>query len=221
TPLTVIVGMAQELRTSFDEFSGEVVRDLIGVIADQASELANIVQDLLVIGRSDAGGSIVINREPIAIDQELTDCLKLYLPGDREIELDLDSSQPVMADAMRLRQVLRNLLTNAVRYGGPNLRAVVKQNSLFTTLALCDDGAGIPPEDVNEIFRPYVRSSSGPALPGSMGLGLAVARKLSQLMGGDLVYERREQWSVFEMTLPTAAVERNRNHLRAVETAVS
>jgi signal transduction histidine kinase len=54
-----------------------------------------------------------------------------------------------------------------------------------------------------------------------MGLGLAVARKLSQLMGGDLVYERREEWSVFEMTLPTAIVEKKRAHLRAVESAVS
>ncbi|HEX5722239.1 MAG TPA: PAS domain-containing sensor histidine kinase [Acidimicrobiia bacterium] len=221
TPLTVIVGMAQELRSSFDEFSGEAARDLIGVIADQASDLANIVQDLLVIGRSDGGGSLVINRESIAIDEELKACLKLYLPADREIELNLDSSQPVVADALRLRQVLRNLLTNAIRYGGPNLRAIVKQNSLFTTFSLWDDGTGVPPEDVNEIFQPYVRSRSGPALPGSMGLGLAVARKLSQLMGGDLVYERRGEWSVFEMTLPTALVEKKRAHLRAVESAVS
>lgn len=221
TPLTVIVGMAQELRSSFDEFSGDVARDLIGVIADQASDLANIVQDLLVIGRSDGGGSLVINRESIAIDEELKACLKLYLPSEREIELKLDSSQPVVADALRLRQVLRNLLTNAVRYGGPNLKAIVKQNSLFTTFSLCDDGTGVPPEDVNEIFQPYVRSRSGPALPGSMGLGLAVARKLTQLMGGDLVYERRGEWSVFEMTLPTALTETNRAHLRAVESAVS
>ena len=221
TPLTVIVGMAQELRSSFDEFSGDLARDLIGVIADQASDLANIVQDLLVIGRSDGGGSLVINRESIAIDEELKACLKLYLPADREIELKLDSSQPVVADALRLRQVLRNLLTNAVRYGGPNLKAIVKQNSLFTTFSLWDDGTGVPPEDVNEIFQPYVRSRSGPALPGSMGLGLAVARKLTQLMGGDLVYERRGEWSAFEMTLPTALAETNRAHLRAVESAVS
>jgi PAS domain S-box-containing protein len=221
TPLTVIVGMAQELRSSFDEFSGDVARDLIGVIADQSSDLANIVQDLLVIGRSDGGGSLVINRESIAIDEELKACLQLYLPADREIELNLDSSLPVVADALRLRQVLRNLLTNAVRYGGPHLKAIIKQNSLFTTFSLWDDGTGVPPEDVNEIFQPYVRSRSGPALPGSMGLGLAVARKLSQLMGGDLVYERREEWSVFEMTLPTAIVEKKRAHLRAVESAVS
>jgi signal transduction histidine kinase len=54
-----------------------------------------------------------------------------------------------------------------------------------------------------------------------MGLGLAVARKLSQLMGGDLVYERRQGWSVFEMNLPTAVVERKQPHHRAVESAVS
>lgn len=221
TPLTVIVGMAQELRSAFDEFSPDVAKDLISVIADQAGDLANIVQDLLVIGRSDAGGSIVINREPIEIDQELSACLKLYLPEDRETELDLYARQPVMADPLRLRQVFRNLLTNAARYGGPNLRVLVRQNSMFTTVGLWDNGTGIPPEDTDEIFQPYVRSSSGPELPGSMGLGLAVARKLSRLMGGDLVYERREEWSVFEMTLPTGVVDRKRSHLRAVKSAVS
>jgi PAS domain S-box-containing protein len=219
TPLTVIVGMAQELRNSFDEFETMDIRDLIGVIADQASDLANIVQDLLVIGRSDGGGSIAINPEPIDIEQELTACLKLYLPPDCSVERDFESSRPVTADPLRLRQVLRNLLTNAVRYGGPSLRAIVKQNTLFTTIALWDNGIGIPPEDVEEIFQPYVRSSTGPALPGSMGLGLAVARKLSQLMGGDLAYHRRDNWSVFEMTLPTAAAQTGRSHLRVVETA--
>jgi PAS domain S-box-containing protein len=219
TPLTVIVGMAQELRNSFDEFETMDIRDLIGVIADQASDLANIVQDLLVIGRSDGGGSIAINPEPIDIEQELTACLKLYLPPDCSVERDFESSRPVTADPLRLRQVLRNLLTNAVRYGGPSLRAIVKQNTLFTTIALWDNGIGIPPEDVEEIFQPYVRSSTGPALPGSMGLGLAVARKLSQMMGGDLAYHRRDDWSVFEMTLPTAAAQTGRSHLRVVETA--
>jgi signal transduction histidine kinase len=189
------------------------------VIADQASDLANIVQDLLVIGRSDGGGSIAINPEPIDIEQELTACLKLYLPPDCSVERDFESSRPVTADPLRLRQVLRNLLTNAVRYGGPSLRAIVKQNTLFTTIALWDNGIGIPPEDVEEIFQPYVRSSTGPALPGSMGLGLAVARKLSQMMGGDLAYHRRDDWSVFEMTLPTAAAQAGRSHLRVVETA--
>jgi signal transduction histidine kinase len=202
--LTVIVGMEEELRKSFDEFDPADVKDLIGVIADQSSELANIVQDLLVIGRADAGGQLVIKPEPIDLDEELGTCVGLYVPSDRSAELDLAAESPVLADPFRLRQVVRNLLTNAVRYGGPKLRLEAKQNALFTTVSLWDNGVGIAPDDVARIFDPYVRSTSGPELPGSMGLGLAVARKLTQLMGGELVYDRRDGWSVFEITLPTA-----------------
>jgi len=204
TPLTVIVGMAEELRRSFDDFQSEDIRELIGVIADQSSELSNIVQDLLVIGRADAGGQLVIKPEPIDLDQELGTCLELYVPADRTAELQLAAERPVMADPFRLRQVVRNLLTNAVRYGGPSLRLEANQNALFTTICVWDDGDGIPQDDVDRIFDPYVRSDTAPALPGSMGLGLAVARKLSLLMGGELVYERRDEWSVFQITLPTA-----------------
>ena len=205
TPLTVILGMAEELRSSFDEFGPDQIKDLIDVIADQAGDLSNIVQDLLVMGRSDAGGSIVITSSEVDLDHELADCLKHYLPAGHPVEAQFGSSRPVQADPLRLRQVVRNLLTNAVRYGGPRLRLCVSQNDLFTTVALWDDGPGIPAEDVEEIFQPYVRSTSGPALPGSMGLGLAVARRLSQLMGGDLVYRREGPWSVFEMSVPTSS----------------
>jgi PAS domain S-box-containing protein len=207
TPLTVIVGMAEELRRSFDEFSAADIKDLIGVIADQSSELSNIVQDLLVIGRADGGGGIVIKAEPIDLDTELGTCVELYVPKDRSTDLSLLAELPVLADPFRLRQVVRNLLTNAVRYGGPKLRLQAVQNNLFTTISLWDDGDGIPTDEVSRIFDPYVRSAVGPALPGSMGLGLAVCRKLTELMGGELIYERRDGWSVFQITLPTARAE--------------
>ncbi|MBA3360680.1 MAG: PAS domain-containing sensor histidine kinase [Acidimicrobiia bacterium] len=206
TPLTVIVGMAEELRRSFDDFAEGDKRDLIGVIADQSSELANIVQDLLVIGRSDADGKLLIKPEPIDLLGELGTCVKLYLPPDRALEMSLVAGLPVLADPFQLRQVVRNLLTNAVRYGGLQLRLESVQDPEFTTVSLYDDGDGVPPDDIARIFDPYVRSATGPAVPGSMGLGLTVARMLSQLMGGDLVYERRDGWSVFQISLPTARV---------------
>lgn len=207
TPLTVIVGMAEELRGSFEDFSAETVKDLIEVIAGQARDLADIVSDLLVIGRSDAGGAIVINSETVDLEQELSACLKLYWPPGRKVHTEPGSGVSVLADPLRLRQVVRNLLTNAVRYGGDELKLCIQPNKMFTSLSLCDNGPGIPDQEAERIFQPYVRSATGPALPGSMGLGLAVARRLSQLMGGDLVYRRDGEWSVFELTLPTAVVD--------------
>jgi signal transduction histidine kinase len=92
----------------------------------------------------------------------------------------------------------RNLMTNAVRYGGSTIRLSATQDEGLTIICLADDGPGIPEEEEAGIFEPYVRSRSTPASAGSMGVGLAVARKLSRLMGGDLVYRRRAGWSSFE-----------------------
>ncbi|MGI8517231.1 MAG: ATP-binding protein [Acidimicrobiia bacterium] len=64
----------------------------------------------------------------------------------------------MLADPFRLRQVVRNLLTNAVRYGGPQLRLESVQDPEFTTVSLYDDGDGVPPDDIARIFDPYVRS---------------------------------------------------------------
>jgi signal transduction histidine kinase len=64
-----------------------------------------------------------------------------------------------------------------------------------------DDGPGVPPGEEEAIFQPYIRNRSDQALPGSIGLGLSVSRRLARLMGGDLVYSR-DHGSVFELSLP-------------------
>jgi signal transduction histidine kinase len=199
--------MAEELRRDFKQFSSDDVHQLIELIADQSRDLANIVQDLLVIGRADAGGSLVINPSAVDLKTEIVHALEVYVPFDRTPDVDIEIANHVWADSGRLRQIIRNLVTNAVRYGGPNLKVRVIQDQDMTTMSLADDGKGVAPEDVDQIFLPYVRSKAGPALPGSMGLGLAVARKLCKLMGGDLTYRREDGWSVFEVTVPTARTE--------------
>jgi PAS domain S-box-containing protein len=202
TPLTVILGLAEELRRDLDHFRPDDVRDLIDLIADQSRDLANIVQDLLVIGRADAGGSIVINAGEVDVSAELATALELYVPAERACSLEGGEGLTAWVDPGRFRQVIRNLVTNAVRYGGPEIKASVGKDRAFTYVTLSDNGPGVPAEDAARIFEPYVRS--GPAHPGSMGLGLAVARKLSLLMRGDLSYQRHEGWSTFELRLPAS-----------------
>ena len=108
------------------------------------------------------------------------------------------------ADPLRLRQIVRNLLTNARRYGGPNVTIEAGRTSTGTFLRVTDDGAGIPPADREKVFQPYTRAGGDVAMPGSIGLGLPVSRRLARLMGGDLVYQY-EDGSVFELTLPDPA----------------
>jgi PAS domain S-box-containing protein len=200
TPLTVILGMAEELERDFDQFQSEDLRSLLALIADQSRDLASIVQDLLVIGRADAGGSLVINATRVDLATELKAAADLYLAGGAKLEVNVRA--PIWADTGRFRQVVRNLLTNAVRYGGPSVRIAAREEGDTTLITVADDGPGVPPEEAERIFEPYMRSAKGAALPASMGLGLAVARKLSLLMGGDLTYSRQGAWTVFCLRLP-------------------
>ena len=202
TPLTVILGLAEELQRNFDHFQPDDLRDLLSLIADQSRDLANIVQDLLVIGRAEAGGSLVINPTRVDVATELRAAAGLYLPADASWELEVNASAPLWADAGRVRQVIRNLLTNAARYGGPSIRISAREDGVATLITVADNGTGVGAGEAERIFEPYMRSIHGAALPASMGLGLAVARKLSLLMGGDLTYSRRGAWTVFELRLP-------------------
>ena len=106
------------------------------------------------------------------------------------------------ADGLRTRQIIRNLLTNATRYGGTSIRVEIDVQDGVGKLTVLDDGQGVLGMDEDRIFDPYYRSRSDVAVPDSVGLGLAVARQLARLMSGDLVYRRQDGWTRFELSLP-------------------
>ena len=192
TPLTAVIGLTSELVESVGLDDG-IRQEMLQLVAEQASEMSNIVEDLLVAARADVG-TVDIEIQEVA----LVDELRATLDG-----LGISVSQPeevplVLADPRRVRQILRNLLTNAQRYGGPDLRVVSGSSHRMAWLEVRDNGEGIPDEEAERIFEPYVTSGGR----GSVGLGLAVARQLAELMGGSLEYERSGGESSFRLQLP-------------------
>ena len=107
------------------------------------------------------------------------------------------------ADPLRVRQVVRNLLSNAIRYGGQEISVEIAESNGRARVVVADNGRGIPEEDRERIFEPYQRSQARQGLTASIGVGLTVARRLSRLMAGDLEYEHRQGQSRFIFTLPT------------------
>ncbi len=101
-----------------------------------------------------------------------------------------------------MRQILRNLLTNAERYGGPNVEVTVSRGDRGIDIAVLDDGEGLPPEEWENIFQLYHRAHEG-GRSESLGIGLAVSRQLAELMGGTLEYARENGLSVFRLNLPS------------------
>lgn len=198
TPLTAVVGLTSEMVSS--DMTPDEKDELLKLVAGQAQEMSFIVEDLLVAARAEMG------TVPISIG-EIDLCSQVEAAVDGvgiEIATSCSRTHWAMADPARVRQILRNLFTNVNRYGGANARVLCGEEEGRLWLEVRDDGDGVPVEDTERIFELYSTSHAG--VTASVGLGLAVARQLSELMGGSLDYRRDGAESVFRLELPAIKV---------------
>ena len=202
-PLTSVLGYAEVLRGS-DVTSAES-KAMVETIADQATDLSNIVEDLLVGARADLG-QLDVDASPF----DALDLLRGVLHSPNGIALESSGARPAIAvgEPGRVRQILRNLLSNAERYGGESRHVSVVVTGGMVSIAVCDDGPPLAPDVTEHIFDRYYRGQAGSGRPGSVGIGLTISRELARMMGGDLVYCHDGKWSRFELSLPAAAALR-------------
>ena len=197
TPLTSVVGFANLLSES--ELPPQIA-DMVSVVAREAHEVEYIVEDLLVAARADLG---TISLAADRTDLKTTAASAMIGLGMRVKVQSLASGDvAALADETRVRQILRVLLTNAFRYGGPDVAVTVGASADLVRLAVSDDGPGVPSGDVDRIFDPYHRAHDIAGQPEAMGLGLYVARHLAHLMGGDLIHRREFERTTFILSLP-------------------
>jgi signal transduction histidine kinase len=202
TPLTAVVGLSEELAGgSGAEFSADDLAEFHQLIAQQSREVAYIVEDLLVAARVEID-TVSIDVQPVDLDAEVASTIKGWPSEFGAIE-HRPGGVKVEADPTRFRQITRNLLTNAMRYGGEEVVVVTQSNGETGILQVRDNGPGVDPDDLEKIFEPYERASDVEIVrPGSVGLGLYVSRQLARLMGGDLSCRREGDETVFELVLP-------------------
>ncbi len=204
TPLTAVVGLTHELRHHHASFSPSEKQEFMELIADQAADVANIVEDLLVAARADIG---TVTVSPVEIDvaetvRSVAEFLgKGYHP---EFVLPPDRSLRVVADEVRVRQILRNLLSNAQRYGGDDVVVRAGQDVGRVWIEVADNGAGVPEEERERIFEPYATAHRVSGVTAAVGLGLTVSRQLARLMSGELSYRYESGESSFRLSLPSA-----------------
>ncbi len=203
TPLTAIFGLSHELRNNRVGLNSAELDEFIGVIASQSSELSDLIEDLLVAARADTDSVRVYPVRIDVRDEVLTSLEGLADAGTIRVPPGPPGLH-AQADSLRLRQILRNLLTNARRYGGDRIEIEMRRRGDRVEIAVVDDGPGVPPAEAEAIFEPYQSAHPPGTQPASVGLGLAVSRRLARLMGGDLIYRRRDGWTVFELSLPAA-----------------
>ena len=198
TPLTAVVGFAELLQIEASGVSDEERSEMIRSIAVEGRDLTNIVEDLLTAAKAEAGTLTVVTI-PVDLRAEAAQVLET-LSSYPSIEL-IGSSVWAAGDPGRVRQILRNLMSNAVRYGGNNIRVSIIKSRL-PGVQVRDNGGGIPTDERVRIFDAYQRAHNAPGLTASMGLGLTISRSLARLMGGDLTYRYERGDSVFELLLP-------------------
>lgn len=200
TPLTAIVGLTGTLRDDLDRLSPEEIAEFVHTLDQQAREVQALVEDLLVAARADAA-ELQVRLVSVDVAQVVTDTVRGLSPGKKPV-VEPGDSVLALADPLRLRQILRNLLSNADRHGGDDVRIAHHREGDRVVIEVSDDGAGLPPEIEGATSEPFVLSAS--SHPESVGLGLPVSRALATAMGGKLVYERRDDRTVMRVDLPIA-----------------
>jgi len=210
-PMNAILGMTRLLlETDLDE----VQRRYVETVDDAANGMMTLVNDLLDMSRL-AHGEIAVREEPFDLHRLVAGSLEVVRPriADRPVDLTLDLAPEtpmwVVGDAGRLRQILVNLLANALKFTarGEVALGVRPRDGDRVAFAVRDTGCGLAPADHARIFEPFVQlPTSG---EGGVGLGLAIARLVVDRLGGTLELASEEgRGSTFTVTLPLAATTR-------------
>jgi signal transduction histidine kinase len=187
TPLTVIRASAEHLTRHRDRKVGEV-GDAVTDIHAEVEHLTSLVDDLLLLARSDSG-TVALAREPVDLgDVAASAASSLAKPAtDRGVRVVVDPEPAAISgDPARLRQLVVILVDNAIRHtpSGGEVRVAVRADGTGAFLAVDDDGPGVRPEDMARIFERFWRAPGAPS--GGTGLGLAIARWIVERHGGQI-----------------------------------
>lgn len=212
TPLSGIIGAAQMLDS---DYGAESSRELVKILNDSAQSLLKIVNEILDLSKLEAG-KVVVEHEPFNLIYVVQDCARLMaLQANAKgivLKTSIDHRIPelVRGDMERVRQTLRNLLGNAVKFtevGEVSLEAALdseEERSVRVRFKIRDSGIGISEKEQRLLFEPFTQvDGSHTRKYGGSGLGLSICKRLVQLMGGEIgVESEKGKGSLFWFVLP-------------------
>ncbi|HSW22002.1 MAG TPA: HAMP domain-containing sensor histidine kinase [Burkholderiaceae bacterium] len=210
TPLTGILGSAQNLRDGIAGGLTQAQQEYVEMIESDSGRLIRVVNELLEWSRLQSGHSRV-QRTSLALQPLVDEIFMLLRPTAETKGVRLEfiggAASTIEGDADKLKQILINLVDNAVKFSpigaAVQLRSELGPGGL--RLFIADQGPGVAPEDAPYIFERFFRGHASDSTPGS-GLGLAIARNLARLHGGDVTLQSvPERGSVFTLCLPAAS----------------
>ncbi|HEB34833.1 MAG TPA: response regulator [Candidatus Aminicenantes bacterium] len=209
TPLNSILGFSQILEMESEKLSEEQLQ-FVGYIKNSGDHLLKMVNDILDLSRIEAGKieiekrpfdlNDVLSRVPLMV-KNLADKKKIHMVVNIDPDLGV-----IETDEVRIKQVLYNLLSNAIKFTDPEERigidAFVEDSKVF--IEVWDEGTGIAEEELEKVFDPFEQASqSVSGRPDGAGLGLAISKRLIELLGGSLTVESKKgAGSRFRVMLP-------------------
>jgi signal transduction histidine kinase len=199
TPLTGINGFAATLLDPSVTAEPTLVKEFSSLIAQEAGDLSRMIDDLLTAARA-KDDALSFKLEKVDPKVAVAKIIGPLAAQGLTVHVHLADGY-LQADPDRLRQVLRNLVSNAVRHGAPPFAVTGRVSGDRYLLAVADGGPGVPNELESRLFNRYIHEGRAPLLVGSVGLGLAIAQLLARRMGGDLIY-RRVDLTTFIVDLP-------------------
>ena len=216
TPLNAILGFSQLLGR--DPHLSAQHREYVETVNESGHHLMTLINDVLELSKIEAG-QLTLNDKSFDLYETLGSIRELFFARTAEKGLVLDYSftpdvpQYVYTDETKLRQILMNLLGNAVKFTGEG-RITVRVTSRHPSvkeellqIEVEDSGPGILPEDLERIFEPFVQVSN-PRMQGGTGLGLPISRQFARLMGGDItVRSTPGKGTIFQCTVRVVRVD--------------
>ncbi|HEX7776283.1 MAG TPA: sensor histidine kinase KdpD [Parvibaculum sp.] len=210
TPLASIMGAITSLRAYFNRYDAKQRDELMATIEDEAERLNRFVGNLLDITRLESG-ALNMRMSDVDIAELVETSLRRAqrLLSRHKIEVEVGPDLPAIpADPILLEQTLFNLLDNAAKYSPPGstIRIEAGFSGGMMTIAVLDEGEGIPPGEHEAIFDKFRRAGSGDNRPAGTGLGLAVCRGFVEAFGGTINAANRPQGrgAVFTIRLPAS-----------------
>ncbi|MBM4407021.1 MAG: PAS domain S-box protein [Chloroflexi bacterium] len=206
TPITTIYGNTKLMR----RVSDETFRDaMLGDVEAEADRLYRLVEDLLILSRAETG--LMLEGEPVLLQHVIPAVVaaeRSHWPTHRFVDRVEPGMPPASADRTYLEQVIRNLLTNAAKYGPENglveVRAELAGGEVL--VRVLDEGDGVPSGEEERVFNLFYRSATAARRAGGAGIGLYVCRVLVEGMGGRTWTRRRpEGGGEFGFTVPLFA----------------
>lgn len=187
TPLTAIQGFSELLATR--PFPADEARRIAGVIRGESERLGRIVSDLLDLSRIERGLQPALRRAPVDVAVAVTAALDVFRWSRLGQRIDVecaDALPAVHADADALDRIVKNLVSNALKYSPPDSRVRVRAaaTAAGVEISVDDAGGGIPPGELARIFEPYYRAPGAAAAARGAGIGLAVVKSLVEAHGG-------------------------------------